>query len=188
MAPVILAVYLLSAVPFALLIPVDLVDAARQPGIFPDAPHDDIAKKLEGASQLLMLRSQMTWVLGNLPERIPTEIFALQLRTPAPITGYHTPAPGVAGNLADESDEAEGTLPRTLEAWIRAQKGDETFDELLEGMPDKALKDELWINAPDGHSPTIIVPKSCQEMLVRDTHQRMHHLAHAKVYAFMRRI
>jgi transposase InsO family protein len=142
---------------------------------------------MEEASQLLMLQSQMTWVLGNLPERLPTEIFALQLRTPAPITGYSAPAPGRTGDLADESDEAEGTLPRTLEAWIRAQKGDENFDELLEGMKDKVSKDELWINASDGHSPTIIVPRSCQELLVRDTHQRMYHLAHAKVYAFLRR-
>ena len=59
-APVILAIYLLSSVPFALLIPVDLIDVARQPGIFVDAPHEEIAKRLEGASQLLMLHTQMT--------------------------------------------------------------------------------------------------------------------------------
>jgi transposase InsO family protein len=134
-----------------------------------------------------MLQSQMTWVLGNFSGNVPTEIFALQLRTPAPITGYDAPASGRAGGLADEVDEAEGTLPRTLEAWIRAQERDEDFQEMLEGMQDKARKEELWINAPDGQSPTIIVPKSCQEMLVRDTHQRMFHLAHAKVYAFLRR-
>jgi hypothetical protein len=41
-APVILAVYLLSDIPFALLLPVDLLDMARHPGIFPNAPTTEL--------------------------------------------------------------------------------------------------------------------------------------------------
>jgi hypothetical protein len=37
-----LAVYLLSDVPFALLLPVDLLDEVRRPNIFPDSPHAEL--------------------------------------------------------------------------------------------------------------------------------------------------
>jgi hypothetical protein len=82
-APVILAVYLLSEVPFALLLPVDLLDTVRRPNIFPDSPQVELAQSLERAGKLLILQSQMTWVLGNLPgNHAPIEIFAARLRTP----------------------------------------------------------------------------------------------------------
>ncbi len=99
-APVILAIYLLSDVPFALLLPVDLLDVARRPGIFPDAPYDEIARRLETAGKLVLLEAQMVWVLGNLPGCRPTEIFSAYLRTPAPITGFERPGPGIPGNVA----------------------------------------------------------------------------------------
>jgi hypothetical protein len=47
-APVILVVYLLSDVPFALLLPVDLLDQTRRPGIFSDARLDEIASQTSG--------------------------------------------------------------------------------------------------------------------------------------------
>jgi hypothetical protein len=56
-APVILAVYLLSAVPFALLLPVDLLDQARRPGIFSDARLDEIAQRLEKAGKIVLLEA-----------------------------------------------------------------------------------------------------------------------------------
>jgi hypothetical protein len=58
---------------------------------------------------------------------------------------------------------------------------------MLEGIEDKALKQELWVQAPANSTPTIIVPPTCQQLLVRDSHARMFHLAHAKVYALLRR-
>jgi hypothetical protein len=49
----VLATYLLSDVPFALLIPVDLLDVARKPNIFLDAPHHDLALRFEAAGKLI---------------------------------------------------------------------------------------------------------------------------------------
>jgi hypothetical protein len=80
----------------------------------------------------------------------------------------------------------EGAVPRTLEAWVHAQQKDETFESLLHEIDDKAIRQDLWIHAPPNEHPTIIVPFTCQELLVRDTHERMSHLAHAKVCAMLR--
>jgi hypothetical protein len=58
---------------------------------------------------------------------------------------------------------------------------------MLADITEKALKQDLWICAPANANPTIIVPPSCQELLVRDTHQRMFHLSSAKVFALLRK-
>jgi hypothetical protein len=65
-APVVLATYLLSEVPFAILMPVDLLDVARKPDIFPDALPADIAQRFDAAGKVTILEAQMTWVIGNL--------------------------------------------------------------------------------------------------------------------------
>jgi hypothetical protein len=129
----------------------------------------------------------MVWVLGNLPGCRPTEIFSARLRTPAPITGCQRPEPGIPGVVADDLDDVDGAVPRTLKAWVRAQQADEDFPAMLEAIEDKALKQELWIRAPTDTTPTTIVPRTCQELLVRDYHERMFHLPHAKVHALLRR-
>jgi hypothetical protein len=77
-------------------------------------------------------------------------------------------------------------VPRTIEAWARARKLDDSFGDFAANVEDTALRDELWIQAPPGRTPTIIVTELCQERLVRDAHLRMHHLNHAKVYALLR--
>jgi hypothetical protein len=66
-------------------------------------------------------------------------------------------------------------VPRTLEAWIHAQQMDEDFQDMLELIEHKAMKNDLWILAPPDTTPLIIVPLSCQELLVRDSHERMFH-------------
>jgi transposase InsO family protein len=87
----------------------------------------------------------------------------------------------------DDLIEVEGTVPRTIEAWVRAQKMDSTFRDFVATVEDAALRDELWIQAPPiSHAPTIIVPEFYQELLVRDAHVRMHHLNHTKVYSLVR--
>ncbi len=58
---------------------------------------------------------------------------------------------------------------------------------MLELIEHKAMKNDLWIIAPPDTTPSIIVPLSCQELLVRDSHERMFHLAHTKVYALLKR-
>ncbi len=186
-APVILAIYLLSDVPFALLLPVDLLDTVRRRNIFPDSPKKELSLSLERAGKLLILQSHMTWVLGNLPgNHAPTEIFAARLRTLAPVTGPLLPSLDAQSQLG-EAETVEGQLPRTLEAWANAQKSDAAFESLLDGIQDKAVKQDLWICAPADANPTIIVPPSCQELLVRAIHQRMFHLSHVKVFALLRR-
>jgi len=186
-APVILAVYLLSDVPFALLLPVDLLDQTRRPGIFADARIEEIARRLEIAGRIVPLKAQMIWVIGNLPGCRPTEIFSNHLRTPAPVTGFRYATPRRPGSVSDDLEDVEGDVPRTLEAWIRAQQADEDFPAMLEEIEDKAFKNDLWIRAPPDSTPSIIVPLTCQELLVRDVHERMFHLAHAKVHALLKR-
>jgi hypothetical protein len=184
-APVILATYLLSEVPFALLIPVDLLDVARKPGIFSDAPHADIARRFAAAGKITILEAHMTWVIRNLPDCRPVEIFALRLRTPAPITGSAHPAPEALNDLPP-LDDVEGTVPRTLEAWVEAQQSCPDFADMLEQMEMRSLRNDLWIHAPPTSFPTIIVPKLHQELLTRDVHERMFHLGHAKVFAMLK--
>jgi hypothetical protein len=173
-APVILAVYLLSNVPFALLLPVDLLDQTRRPGIFADARIEEVARRLETAGKIVLLEAQMVWVIGNLPGCRPTEIFSNHLRTPAPITGVIQPLPGAPGAVSDEAEDAEGEVPRTLEAWIRAQLADEDFPAMLEGIEDKAFKNDLWIRSPTDSTPSIIVPLTCQELASRARFARTH--------------
>jgi hypothetical protein len=59
-APVSLALYLLSAVPFVMLMPVDLVSQAHEPNIFPEAPFVAIRTKFDAAGKITILASQMT--------------------------------------------------------------------------------------------------------------------------------
>jgi hypothetical protein len=191
-APVALARYLLSTNPFALLIPVDLLAVAYAPNLYKQSPHEDIQARFAKAGKVTILATQMTWVIGNLEDCNPIEIFSSMLRTPAPVTGFgehRLPEGGVERTAlaTDVLDEVEGTVPRTLEAWVRAQKLDAGFDDLLKTVEDCALRNELWIQALPGRTPTIVVPSSCQELLIRDTHARLHHLNHAKVYEALKR-
>ncbi len=131
-APVALARYLLSSVPFALLIPVDLLAMAATPNLFRQTPHEEIAARFAEAGKVTILAIQMTWVIGNMTDCHPVETFSNTLRTPAPITGVgerRLPNGGVERSVLDDEtlDEVEGTLPRTLEAWTRAQKLDAGF-------------------------------------------------------------
>jgi hypothetical protein len=126
-----------------LLLPVDLVDAARWPNIFIDAPHAEIADRLERTGKLVILQAQMVWIIGNLPSGAPTEVFAARLRTPAPVTGLQHPLPGRPGATKDELDAAQGAVPRTLKAWANAQEADESFSGMLEAVEDKAQRQGL---------------------------------------------
>jgi hypothetical protein len=177
-----LAQYLLSTIPFAMLLPVDLLTIAYSPKLYPGSPHQLIADKFQKAGKVTILETQMTWVFGNMIDCSPVETFSNSLRTPAPVTGFM-----VDGNvhlaIADENvaDEIEGALPQTLEAWIQAQTDSQDFAALLATIEDKACRQQLWIYAPADASPRIIVPASCREALIRDVHEKMYHLNHQKV-------
>ncbi len=109
-APLALAQYLLSSVPFVLLLPVDLLSMAYRPKLYPDAPHALIENKFQKAGKVTILETQMTWVFGNIVNCAPVETFSNSLRTPAPVTGFT-----VDGHIdlsLDDSDaakEVEGT-------------------------------------------------------------------------------
>jgi hypothetical protein len=167
MAPVALARYLLSTIPFVLLIPVDLLAVSYTPNLYKLSPHEEIEARFAKAGKVTILVTQMTWVIGNLEDCHPIEIFSSTLRTPAPVIGFEErrlPDGGIERAILDDDvlDEVEGTVPRTLEAWVRAQKLDTSFEDLLKTMEDCALRNELWIQASPGRTPTIVVPSSCQ--------------------------
>ncbi len=77
-------------------------------------------------------------------------------------------------------------MRRTVEAWMRAQQHDSDFLKRLEDIEWKA-RSGFVDSCPPRATPTIIVPFTCQQLLVRDTHDRMFHLNQAKVFALMRR-
>jgi hypothetical protein len=158
-APLALAQYLLSPVPFVLLCPVDLLTMAYSPKLYPQAPHVLLEQKFQKAGKITLLETQMTWIFDNIADCAPVETFANSLRTPAPVTGFTVDGhidPSVEDD--DAADEVEGTLPRTLEAWIRAQERDDQFEVTLQDIADKACRQGLWIHAPSGQNPRIIVP------------------------------
>jgi hypothetical protein len=152
-SPVAAAVYLLSSVAFALLMPVDLVAQVRRANLYPNCPHEQIALRLEAAGKITILDAQMIWLVGNVPDCRPIEIFSAQLRTPAPLTGFVRPSSSDPADACKDLAEAEGTVPRTLEAWIHAQQADADFPAMLEAIRDKAQRQGLWIHVPLTSSP-----------------------------------
>ncbi len=53
----------------------------------------------------------------------PLEMFSNSLRTPAPVTRFTVDGRiDDSAEVDDSADEVDGTLPRTLKAWIQAQK------------------------------------------------------------------
>jgi hypothetical protein len=156
-------------------LPVDLLSMAAAPNLFRNSPHEEIDAKFKEAGKITILVTQMTWVIGNLQDCHPIEIFANSLRTPAPVTAFGDrllPGGELQRAIMDDDvlDEVEGTLPRTLEAWVRVQGLDEAFPDLVKDVENSALMNGLWIQALPGRTPTIIVPRSYQELLVRDPH------------------
>jgi hypothetical protein len=69
---------------------------------------------------------------------------------------------------ADILDDVDGAVPRTLEAWARVQKLDDSFPDLLQKVENNALMNNLWIQALPGRTPTIIptVPQYARQTQV----------------------
>ncbi len=112
-APVTLAYYLGSQIPFAVLVPNDLLSATFSDRVYPGADPTVLKTLFQAASKLQMLITQMTWVIGNVPAYKAIEMFTQLFRTAAPITG--TPAP--VSTLNDEQTFDE-PVPTTVEEWI----------------------------------------------------------------------
>jgi hypothetical protein len=171
-SPVTLALYLSSTIPFAVLVPNDLLESTFSNRIYLGANPTALKAQFQTAGKLQILATQMTWVVGNIPEYRSLEIFSQHLRTPAPITG---------GTGNGPADEFEDPVPHVVEDWIHEQTRDAEFIESLTSLPDIACRNGLYLYAPDHESPRIIVPLLVREPLIRFTHARMFHLGHAKV-------
>jgi hypothetical protein len=173
-SPVTLALYMVSTIPFAILIPNDLLTEAFAVRIFPGADTIQLKAAFDAAGKIQILSTQMTWVIGNIPEYNRLEMFAQSLRTLAPITGSRIIP-------TCDSDTFDSPVPTTLEEWIREQKRDPLYENALAAMPDTAFRYGLYLYAPDGAAPRILVPPQTREALVRFTHEQMFHLGEAKV-------
>ena len=174
-SPITLALYLMSSIPFAILVPNDLLSESFADKIYPEANVAAIKARFLAAGKLQILVTQMTWILGNIPACTKIEMFSQTLSTAAPITGIITDANQSSDNTFDEP------VPITIEDWMIEQRRDPAFLIDLETIPNIACRDGLYLHAPDGQPPRIVVPPQTQEALIRFTHERMFHLGHAKV-------
>ncbi len=159
--------------PFAVLVPNDLLQAAFSDRIYPGANVDELKSKFLAAGKLQILSTQMTWVFGNIGKCHAIEMFPQVLATAAPITG--DPAPPLDSSTFDEP------VPTTVEEWIDEQTKDPQFLAQLASLDSIACRQGLYLYAPDDIAPRILVPMASREPLIRFTHQRMFHLGHAKV-------
>jgi hypothetical protein len=174
-SPVTLALYLMSSIPFAILIPNDLLSESFAEKIYPDADVAAIKARFLVAGKLQILVTQMTWVMGNIPTCTAIEMFSQILTTAAPITGIVNDASHSSDTTFDEP------VPITVEDWMIEHRRDPAFLKDLETIPDIACRDGLYLHAPDARPPRITVPPQTQEALIRFTHEKMFHLGQAKV-------
>jgi hypothetical protein len=152
-SPVTLAllVYLMSSVPFAILVPNDLFSESFADKIYPEANAAAIKLRFQAAGKLQILVTQMTWVIGNIPTYSAIEMFSQQLRTEAPITG-------IIAAYSESSSTFGEPVPTSVEEWIVEQQRDLDFFKSLDNLPHVACRDGLYLYAPDNVSPRILVP------------------------------
>jgi hypothetical protein len=178
-APVSLALCLLSDVPFALLLPIDLADQSCAPNVHPGSPHADIETAFRAAGKVTMLAAQMIWIVGNVPDCCPVETFSAELATPAPLASY-AQEPSSSSSASDDTTFSTD-VPQTLEAWAEAQATDPDFSAFAADIKNVAIRNELCIHAPPDRPPRIPVQPSVQTPLTRHTHIKMWHLGSDKV-------
>ena len=172
--PLVLAQYLCSSIPFAILVPVDLISQGFSEGLFQSNPApgkpDDIRLALKNCGKLSFLETHMTWIIGNTPSFQHSEMFAAEIVTPAPL-------------LESFNQEFLAGIPASLEQWITEQSEDPDFPAFLQSIENVAVRQNLHIYAPDNEPPKILVPERTREPLVRTTHEATCHLGAAKAAA-----
>ena len=149
-SPVTLALYLMSSMPFAILVPNDLLSESFADKIYPEANAAAIKLRFQEAGKLQLLVTQMTWVIGNVPTYKAIEMFSQQLRTEAPITGTGVP------NF-ESSGTFDEPVPTSVEEWIVEQQRDPEFLKSLDDLPHVACRDGLYLHATDNASLRIRV-------------------------------
>ncbi len=157
-----------------MLPPNDLLAESFATRIVPDADITQLKATFDAAGKIQILPTQMTWVIGNIPEYNRLEMFAQSLRTPLP-----SPE---AGSLRQTliSDASDSTVSTTIEEWIREQKRDPLYENALAALPGTAFHHGLYLYAPNNAPPRILVPPQTREALIRFTHEQMFHLGEAK--------
>jgi hypothetical protein len=176
-SPVTLALYLSSPIPFAVLVPNDLLASTFSNRIFLGANHTALKEQFQAAGKLQILSTQMTWVVRNVPEYKAFEMFRQALRTPAPVTCNASP---------DES--FQDPVPASAEDWIHEQTYDPDYVATLGANDHIACRNGLYLYAPDQLAPRILFPPQTREPLIRFTHDRMFHLGHAKSRSDSRKV
>ncbi len=177
-SPVTLAFYLLSPTPFAVLVPSDLLSESFAAKIFPGADVVDLKNRFKAAGKVQILVTQMTWVIGNVPQYTAIEMFSQHLQTSAPLTGTPADIPNTSSTSGDTFEEP---VPTSIEEWIQEQTKDTDFLRSMDSIPGVACRDGLYLYAPDNVPPRIFVPPATRESLIRFTHTKIFHLGHAKV-------
>jgi hypothetical protein len=71
--------YLGSTIPFAVLVPNDLLFTTFSAGIYPGADIVRLKSQFQASGKLQMLVTQMTWVIGNISEYRVVEMFSQSL-------------------------------------------------------------------------------------------------------------
>jgi hypothetical protein len=155
-SPVTLAFYLLSPTTFAILVPNDLLVESFAAKIFPGADSEDLQARFQAAGKVQILVTQMTWVIGNVPEYKSIEMFAQSLRTLAPLTGISGEIPNTSSIVEDTFNES---IPTSVDEWIEEQMKDTDFLRSLNSIPGVACRDGLYLYALDNVSPRIFDPR-----------------------------
>ena len=120
-----MALYLVSRISFAILLPNDLLAKSFAARIFPDADPARLRIAFNAARKIQILSTQMTWVVGNVPEYGRIEMFSQRLRTAAPITGQ----------LSLDSNTFDSPVPTVIEDWIKEQGCDIAFRDSIASLP-----------------------------------------------------
>ena len=163
-------------VPFAVLAPVDLAPQAKRDNLLPDVNSAHVSSRFADAATIVMLDSQMMWVIGNVGGLAnKAETFSARIRTPAPLMSF-------SATLPEQSDEI--AIPSTLEEWADAQQSDPDFEGSLPAPQFVTIQQPhgLQLYSTEGSTPKILVPPRSREALVRKVHHDMHHLGAVKVH------
>ena len=163
---------LLTAVPFALLLPAELTPRIADDGHFDDQP--PLLQPYAHGGKIMFLDSDQVWFIGNIPLLHHfSKIYAQVLTRPAPL-------------LEHFASQRNPSLPSTLDEWKHAQTSDPDF---LSEIPSDSilLCDGLSLNKCPDFPSRILVPPSLREPLTRQHHADLNHVSHPKVLTSLAR-
>jgi hypothetical protein len=165
-APRIAARLLSTTIPFAVLLPSELVPRIADAGHFQDQP--DLALPYAHGGKVMFLDSDQLWFIGNIvPLHNFAKLYSQVLQQPLPLSAHFAAS-------------RNATLPTTIVAWKDAQAADPA---VLDDIPPESLLlcDGLSLHKDADFSSHIIVPPTLREALTRQHHADLQHVSHPKV-------